>query len=204
MVREPAHSNTCGPSPWKGASVCNYTSRFLLCTVRRYCMQCPKCLHFPAFISQDPCKLLRWGADGVQESGGRSELGIYNTRWGERRGDAGEISNLLVWLTLAGTGDAQSRGDIKSSEFSGFMGRRVWRDITLHSVLRLLETCLCFPTTRMHTHTLLTIAYWSIVERRGLRIMLYFFQTPWHFVPLRSMYSPQYLFLEHLRSFWLP
>lgn len=53
-----------------------------------------------------------------------------------------------------GTGDARSQGNIKSSEFSGFMRRRMWRNVTSHSLPRLLKNMPVFPLhARTHAHT---------------------------------------------------
>ena len=60
--------------------------------------------------------------------------------------------------------------------------------LTSHSLLRLLKNMPVFPlhththtrarahtNTHTHTHTHLTLTYWSILEKRGLRIMPYFY-----------------------------
>ena len=113
------------------------------------------------------------------------------------------------WHT--GTDGAHCRRNFKISEFSGFMGRCMWRDATVHSLLRLLKNMPVFPLharthtcTRARTHTYYISVLIDFGETQFENHAVFFSQTPWHLVPLRFMYSPQYLFLEYFLSIWLP
>ena len=72
------------------------------------------------------------------------------------------------------------------------------------------KTCLCSHYTharthaRAHTHTYYISVLIDFGETQFENHAVFFSQTPWHLVPLRFMYSPQYLFLEYFLSIWLP